>query len=88
MEVSASLAPQDVLRVDVTMANALQSVLEFHGGLRMAVTVTRHGATWRTAEIADARVTTLPPGQTFAGHATVTGVEGPVFSVSVDTWRR
>jgi hypothetical protein len=91
VEVSASLAPGGVLRVDATMANASRSVLEFHGGLRMAVRVTRDQAPWRTAEIADPNVTTLAPGQTFAGHTTLTGAQGPaqfVFAVSVNTWRR
>jgi hypothetical protein len=91
VEVSASLAPGGVLKVDATMANASQNVLEFHGGVHMVVTATRDQAPWRTAEIDDASATTLAPGETFAGHATLTGAEGPaefVFAVSVDTWRR
>ena len=91
VEVSASLVPGGALKVDATMANASQSVLEFHGGLRMTVTVTRDQAPWRTAEIADPGVTTLAPGQSFAGHATLPGAQGPaqfVFAVSVNTWRR
>jgi hypothetical protein len=91
VEVSASLAPGGVLKVDATMANASQSVLEFHGGVHMAVTVTKDQVPWRTAEIDDARVTSLAPGQTFSGQTTLTGAQGPaefVFAVSVDTWRR
>ena len=90
VEVWGSLAPGGALRVDATMANASQSVLEFHDGLRMEVTVTREGAPWRTAEIVDPRVTELAPGATFAGHTTIPGLHGPaefVLSATVDTWR-
>lgn len=90
VEVWGSLAPGGALRVDATVANGSQSALEFHGGLRMVVTVTREGAPWRTAEIADPSVTELPPGGRFAGHATLPGLQGPaefVLSATVDTWR-
>jgi hypothetical protein len=91
VEVSASLAPGGVLRADVTVANASPNVLEFHGGVRAEVTITRDEIPWRTAEITDPSVTTLSPSETFEGHATIEGAEGPaqfVFSVALDTWRR
>jgi hypothetical protein len=91
VEVWASLAPGGALRVDATMANASQSVLEFHDGLRIVVKVTREGAPWRTVEVADPDVVELAPGQTVSGQATVTGLQGPaeyVLSATVDTWRR
>jgi hypothetical protein len=91
VEAWGSLVPGGALRVDATVANASQSVLEFHGGLRIEVTVTREGTPWRTAEIAAPGVTELAPGGTFAGHATVSGLQGPaqfVLSATMDTWRR
>lgn len=75
-------AEGEPVTLQVSLTNAGSGVVEFPGGLTVALSITRDGEPWRVDHAGDPAVTSLAPGATWSTTITVPAEGDGVYDIS------